>query len=55
MWLGSGGLWLWRRPGAATPIQTLAGDLSYAAGAALKKKKKRDELNLHTASSVSPF
>ena len=39
-------LWLWCRPAAAAPIQPLAGELQYAAGAALKKKqeKKREQL-----------
>ena len=32
-------LWLWRRLVAATPIQTLAWELPYAAGAALKNNK----------------
>ena len=34
-------LWLWCRPVAAAPIQPLAWELPYTAGAALKKKKKR--------------
>ena len=33
-------LWLWYRPAAAAPIQPVAWDLPYAAGAALKEKKK---------------
>ena len=33
-------LWLWHRPTAAAPIRPLAWELPYAAGAALKKKKK---------------
>ena len=33
-------LWLWCRPAAAALIQPLAWKLPYAAGAALKKKKK---------------
>ena len=33
-------LWLWRRPAAAAPIQPLGWELPYAAGAALKRKKK---------------
>ena len=38
-------LWLWFRPAAPTPIQPLAWKLPYAAGAALKsKKKKRKEM-----------
>ena len=32
--------WLWCRPAAAAPILPLAQELPYAAGAALKKKKK---------------
>ena len=35
-------LWLWRRPAAAAPIQPLAWERPYAAGAALKKKKKSE-------------
>ena len=31
-------LWLWCRPAAAVPIQPLAQELSYAAGAAVKRK-----------------
>ena len=34
-------LWLWRRPAATTLIRPLAWELSYAAGAALKRKKER--------------
>ena len=34
-------LWLWCRPAAAAPIRPLAWELPYAAGAALKKKKKK--------------
>ena len=32
-------LWLWRRPLAIAPVQTLAWETLYATGAALKKKK----------------
>ena len=32
---------LWCRPAAVAPIQPLAWELSYAMGAALKKKKKK--------------
>ena len=39
-------LWLWHRPVAAAPIQPLAWELSYAAGATLKSKNKN-----HTESS----
>ena len=38
-------LWLWRRPAAAVPVQPLAWELPYAAGAALKRKKKKKELS----------
>ena len=30
-------LWLWRKPAAIAPIQTLAWEVPYATGAALKK------------------
>ena len=44
-------LWLWHRPAAAAPIQLLAWEPPYAAGAALKrqktKKKKKIALNKH--------
>ena len=33
-------LWLWRRPAATDPIGPLAWEPLYAAGVALKKKKK---------------
>ena len=33
-------LWLWRRPAGAVPIQPLAWEPPYAAGAALKDKKR---------------
>ena len=32
-------LWLWHRPAAAAPIQSLAWELLYAIGVALKKKQ----------------
>ena len=34
-------LWQWYRPAAAVPIQPLAGELPYAAGAAIKREKKK--------------
>ena len=34
-------LWLWHKPAATAPIQPLAWELPYAAGAALKSKNKR--------------
>ena len=39
-------LWLWCRPAAAALIQPLAWELLYAAGAALKRQKKRKEILL---------
>ena len=49
-------LWLWRRSTAAAPIQPLASELPYAAGAVLKRKqnnngllfKNKNKLQLHT-------
>ena len=35
-------LWLWCRLAAAALIQPLAGELPYATGAVLKRKKKRE-------------
>ena len=37
-------LWLWYRSAAATPIQLLAWEVSCAAGAALKREKKKRKL-----------
>ena len=34
-------LWLWCRPAAAAPIRPLAWERPHAAGAALKRKKKK--------------
>ena len=34
-------LWLWHRLAATAPIQPLAWELPYAAGVAVKKKKKK--------------
>ena len=39
-------LWLWRRPGATALIQPLAWEPPYAAGAALKKKRKKEITNV---------
>ena len=33
--------WLWRRPAAVAPIGTLAWELPYAMGAALKRQKSK--------------
>ena len=38
--------WLWCRPAAAAPIRPLAWEPPYAAGAALKRQKKRKEKKL---------
>ena len=38
-------LWLWCRPVAVAPVQLLAWELPYAAGAALKKNKKTKTAN----------
>ena len=35
-------LWLWHRPALTVPIQPLARELPYAAGAAVKRKKKKE-------------
>ena len=34
-------LWLWRRPAEVAPIQPIAWEFPYAAGAALKRQKKK--------------
>ena len=34
-------LWMWCRPAAATPIQSLGWELPYATGAAIKRRKKK--------------
>ena len=36
-------LWLWCRPAAVAPIQSLAWELPYAKGTALKKKKEKEK------------
>ena len=44
-------LWLWHRPAAIDPIGSLAWELSYAVGVALKgpkKKKKKDKRSEQT-------
>ena len=38
-------LWLWRRPAAVLLIQSLAWELPYATGAALKSKSKNNNNN----------
>ena len=39
-------LWLWCRPAAAALIRPLGWELPYAAGAALKSRKKKNPLSL---------
>ena len=38
-------LWLWCRPASEALIRTLAWDPPYAAGAALKRQKKKNQLS----------
>ena len=47
-------LWLWHRPAAVAQIQPLAWELPYAAGAALKRKKKcmKTQKNPNSQSSL---
>ena len=47
-------LWLWCRPAAAAPIQSLARGLPQAAGAALKsQKKKKKKKRVHGAAETN--
>ena len=39
-------LWLWLKPAAAVPIQSLAGSFSYAKGAVLKRTPRKGEVVL---------
>ena len=39
-------LWLWCRPAATAPVQPLGWEPPFAAGVALKKKKKEDMIIL---------
>ena len=48
-------LWLWYRPAATAPIQLLAEELPYAAGAVLKKKKKNKTKQKATPRNWSCF
>ena len=41
-------LWLWYRPAAVAPISPLAWEPPYAAGAALKSQKKKNQIFLPT-------
>ena len=36
-------LWLWQRPAAVAPIRSLAWELPYTAGVALKRKKNKKQ------------
>ena len=38
-------LWLWRRLAATAPIRPLAWELSYVAGVALKRQKRKENIN----------
>ena len=38
-------LWLWYRSAAIAPIQPLAWESPYAAGVALKRQKKKKDIN----------
>ena len=44
---GSDPEWLWRRPAAVAPIRPLPWELTYASGAALKKKKNEGKKELY--------
>ena len=46
-------LWLWRRPAAVAPIRPLAWEPPYAAGAALKRKRTKDQKKSSTFSENS--
>ena len=45
-------LWLWRRLADLAPIQSLAWELPYATGAALKSKKEKKEKNKYLITNV---
>ena len=45
-------LWMWRKPAAAALIQPLAWELPYAAGAAIKRKKKNDGKEIQKSLSL---
>ena len=47
--------WLWCRLAAATPIQPLAWELSYATGAALKNKQTNKQKKVKTLLSEQTF
>ena len=50
--------WLWHRPAAAAPIQSLAWEPPYASGTALKKakkKKKKKKLSLLELAHTGKF
>ena len=45
-------LWLWRRPAAVALIRSLAWELPYAAGLALKKKERNEGVIVRTRKSL---
>ena len=45
-------LWQWLRPEAVAQIQLLAWELSYAVGAALKKKKKKRKKKIQNKTEI---
>ena len=47
MRLGSALLWLWHRPAATTPIQSLAWELPYAFGCGPEKEKKKKYIYIY--------
>ena len=48
-------LWLWCRPAAMAPIRPLAWEPPYAAGAALKRQKKKSLFKNIVKSQLSRF
>ena len=53
-------LWLWRRLVATAPIRLLAWEPPYAAGAALKRQKKKEEdqertQKTHKSGKILPY
>ena len=49
-------LWLWCRLAAAAPVQSIAQKLSYAVGAALKRKKERSSKDvIYSMVTVSTY
>ena len=44
-------LWLWYRPAAVSPVQTLTWELPYAMGVALKKQKQTNKQKTNSPDS----